>query len=493
MKNKILTLTALVVLGVSAVLRLARPELVGFYYDQGRDALVVWDLWHKGKLFLIGPTTGIEGIFLGPAYYYLIATIYKLANGDPMWVVRFLGILNIVGLVFLYKLGKQYFSAPVGLLAVLFAGLSYYNVMDQRWLSNPNPLTLVSIIIFWLLSKLIRGERNWFPAICLLIGVGLQFEAASAVFFLPSLLIILWLFRKSINLDFKNLCFGAGLFGLTLVPQVWFNFRHENLLLNAFNRFLFAEKSFSQSPLAIIPSRLAFYFETFTNRFSLSSAPFRWLAITLVLVGLLKGLPYLWKNAIFRLGLIWILVPIGGLLFYTGNHGYVWGYYFTGIYPVIYLLVAACLAELLRYRVFGAAIVLLFTIITIGSGWAAFKHHYTTDVLKTDRITLGGSLAVVDWVYQDAGSLPFNVDVYVPPVIPYAYDYLFKWRGDAKYGVSPKVESVGLLYTPYEPDGDHPERLQKWLDRQSGVGSLNKEEKLGALTVQRRSRINYEK
>src|SRR3990167_8398219 len=60
-------------------------EILGFYYDQGRDALVIWDLWHNGKFFLIGPTTGIAGIFRGPFYYYLIAPLYLIGRGDPVW------------------------------------------------------------------------------------------------------------------------------------------------------------------------------------------------------------------------------------------------------------------------------------------------------------------------------------------------------------------------------------------------------------------------
>ncbi|MBI4157851.1 hypothetical protein HY502_03320, partial [Candidatus Woesebacteria bacterium] len=60
-------------------------EILGFYFDQGRDALIIWDLWHSGKLFLIGPTTGIAGIFRGPFYYYLIAPFYLLGGGDPVY------------------------------------------------------------------------------------------------------------------------------------------------------------------------------------------------------------------------------------------------------------------------------------------------------------------------------------------------------------------------------------------------------------------------
>ncbi len=68
--------------------------LLGFYYDQGRDGLVIWDLIHQGKMFLIGPTTGLAGVFLGPFYYYLIAPFYFLGKGDPAYPAVFLAFLS---------------------------------------------------------------------------------------------------------------------------------------------------------------------------------------------------------------------------------------------------------------------------------------------------------------------------------------------------------------------------------------------------------------
>src|SRR3989339_1471952 len=74
------------ILALALFLRTYRvADFLGFWFDQGRDAKVVWDIWHSGKLTLIGPTTGIEGIFLGPFYYYLITPAYILGGGNPVY------------------------------------------------------------------------------------------------------------------------------------------------------------------------------------------------------------------------------------------------------------------------------------------------------------------------------------------------------------------------------------------------------------------------
>ncbi|PIS14569.1 hypothetical protein COT64_01910, partial [Candidatus Shapirobacteria bacterium CG09_land_8_20_14_0_10_39_12] len=85
-----------VILFFAAFFRLYRlDQLLGFWYDQGRDALVIWDLIHYQKFFLIGPVTGIEGIFLGPFYYYLLTPFYLIGRGNPVTAAAGLSWLTV--------------------------------------------------------------------------------------------------------------------------------------------------------------------------------------------------------------------------------------------------------------------------------------------------------------------------------------------------------------------------------------------------------------
>ena len=477
MKSKILFF----VLGLAFLIRWLRPDLVGFYFDQGRDALVIWDLLHKGKLFLIGPTTGVEGIFLGPFYYYLLAPVYWLGKGDPVFPIRFMAILNLGSLWLLYKLGEKYFSKSVGLSAVILAGFSYHYVLGNRWLANPTPLSFFAVLTFWFVAKLIAGQAKWFPVVCLLIGLGVQLEAASAVFFIPSLLITLWIFRKSTNLKARDIFLGFLAFGITLVPQLWFNFRHQNILFSAFFKFLISEKSFIQSPLVIIPERLLFYFNAFTRQLSPAGILERTAMFIFVLVGITKKWSRLIQNPAFKFILIWLFTPMVLLLLYTGNNGYVWDYYFTGVYPLFFLLVAAVIGK----RLIGIIFILVFLTANLFP-----LRDYFMQEKESRRVNLGSSLRVVDWIYEDSKDLPFNVDAYVPPMIPYTYDYLFKWRGETKYKTAPTETRIKNLYTLYEVDPGHPQLFKKWQDRQNGIGKIVFEKSFGAIVVERRERID---
>ena len=52
-----------------------------FIYDQGRDALQIERLI-SGDFTLVGPSTGINGLFLGPLWYYLGIPGYLIGKGN---------------------------------------------------------------------------------------------------------------------------------------------------------------------------------------------------------------------------------------------------------------------------------------------------------------------------------------------------------------------------------------------------------------------------
>jgi len=121
--------------------------------------------------------------------------------------------------------------------------------------------------------------------------------------------------------------------------------------------------------------------------------------------------------------------------------------------------------------------------------WTWTKPYLVAKGNEPDLIVLTNQKQAIDWVYKNVGERKFNVDVYVPPVISYSYDYLFKWLGTTNYHKLSVDSQVPLLYTLYEVDPPHPERLKAWMDRQKGIGKVIKEETFGGITVQERERI----
>jgi len=493
-------------------------DLLQFYYDQGRDALVIWDLWHKSKGFLIGPITGLKGIFLGPLYYYLIAPFYLIGGGNPVYPAVFLAILGTLAVLMLYILGAKMHSKTSGLFAATIGGFSYGIATFNRWLSNPNPILLTSLIFLWSLweiasqneksklppsQKLRWTSKNqklnfWWVLATLMVGVSLQFESASAIFYIPIFFTFtLWItFRDGVSRwrrkipNYRTILFAGLAFFITLLPQIIFDFRHDHILLNNFKGLFLEEKAFRPFTKFILEERGKYFWNVFSSKFMFEEKAFAILFLTIA--GAIFISEYMkFKENILPIFIIFLGVPMVGYILFQGNYGNIYDYYMSGYFLPFILLFSIAMGELWKKKL-GFIIIIFFFIKFFPPNYKALRNYLTSNIL-TRPISLEEQIPVVNWVFDNTrGRGNFNVDVYVPPVIPYAYDYLFLWQGYKRCGENlcgMTKEIVPLLYTFYEPDDDHPERIEAWFNRQKGIGVVEEEYKFGHLTVQRRRRI----
>ena len=474
------------ILSFSAFFRLYRlNDLLGFWYDQGRDALVIWDFLHYGKFFLIGPVTGIEGIYLGPFFYYLLMPFYWLGKGSPVMAAAGQSWLTVGAIFLIYLLGKEIYSREVGLLAAFLYGFSYDLVVFSRWLANPSPLPFFTMIVLFFLYIFVKGRDKALIGAAFFIGLCLQLEAASAVWFLPATLgILFWqrrIFKKPTVLVLAFLAFLA-----TLLPQIVFDWRHQGILRDAFHRFLVGERSFGLSLVQTMRLRLLTYYDVFFGKFSFGQ---KW--VKMGLLALFSATLLFSRKKVFSPGgkllLIWLVSPILGFLLYRGNHGYVWDYYFTGVIPAFIILLAAGLKSLADRNLIPRVVLGIFLILFAFGNIRFIKNYLKTGI----GITLKAQTWAIDWIYEDAKDEEFNIDAYVPPQIFYSYSYLFRWYGQTKYSREPETKLVKNLYTLYEPDGEHPQFLQAWQKRQDTIGKAIKNDFWGDITVQKRERIKF--
>lgn len=504
--NPVFYLLLSVLLLVAFFVRTYRlSDLLGFYYDQGRDALVIWKFIHDGRPFLVGPVTGLEGIFLGPFFYYLITPFYFLGQGDPVYPAAFLGFISTCAIYMVYVLGKEFHSKASGMIAAVITSFSYYIILAGRWLSNPTPIMFTSILLLFCMWKLLNSEKQkWWIAISLITGLSLQLESASAVFFLPVLLVFaLWLFLKSStrNSAFpkgKVFVVSASIFLLTLLPQVLFNFRHENLLFdNAQKIFLEGGKGggFKLSFWEILPIRLTYFWEVFSSKILPGRTHMTTIFTFISLLGLVISKDKLFKSKALPLLLTFLIIPMIGYIFFQGNYGNIYDYYMTGYYLPMILLFSVGLGAIWCKGSMGKIVVIGFFLSFLFLNLTLTKNYLSAGVDGPTHITLGNQLQGVNWIFEDSkGRGEFNVNIYVPPVIPHSYDYLFKWQGYERCGNNLcgmlTDKNVETLYTLYEEDPPHPERLESWLSVYKNTTFLEDEESFGGVTVQRRRRLN---
>lgn len=470
---------------------------LGFYFDQGRDALVIWNFWKNGDLFLLGPTTGIPGIFSGPWYYWLITPLYILGQGNPVWPAVFLSTLSVIGIYFTYLISVELGNPRAGLFTGVIAAFSYYVVITSRWLTNITPMLLIGPVILWAMIKASQKKAWPWPVIAFLTGMSIQIGSSTEVFNLITVIIFfIWQFRLSAKrrrplVTKRIFLISLSLFLVSFTPHIIFDILRGGVLITNLINFV-TSGSFKLSIWEILKIRLSQYDFLFT---SLLLPGDRNYLLPFILGGIwvyTANAKAFLNNSSFKILLLYISVPLVSMIFFQGNFGNVYDYYYSGLYYP-WILLFALPFGLIAKNWGGNIVILVFLLIF-------FK--FNTPVLEEfivkgrTHFTFAHQKKTIEWVYRDAEDKDFNVDVYVPPVIPYAYDYLFKWypttsRFAGLRGTSPSQveERVLLLYTIYELDPPNPQRLEAWLKRQNTIGKVEYEFSFGGITIQRRHRL----
>src|SRR4030042_490912 len=472
-------------------------DLMGFYYDQGRDALVIWKLWHEGRPFLIGPVTGLAGIFLGPFYYYLIAPFYLIGNGNPIYPAIFLAFLTVCGVFMLYYLSWKFLDRTTGIIAATIGSLSYYLILAGRWLANPTPIMFTSMLFLYSLWTIIQSKnRNWWIVASFLIGISLQLESASAVFYIPVILVFTLWQRKRVP-DLKTAIFAFVIFIVILLPQTLFNIRHDNLIFNNFKRVLVEEKSFRLDFWQVFKIRLSYFWQVFYSKIFMEKSILAVVFTGASAIVLLSKFKSKEEFLPVKLLFIFLFVPMIGYIFFQGNFGNIYDYYMTCYYFPMILLFSLGLGIAWK-KLIGKILVIAFFVIFLGINISAIKNYLSAGVDGPEHITLGNELQAVNWVFENSHDLSkFKVDVYVPPVFPHSYDYLFLWQGSLRQAQGKtgceenlcglvKDGETEVIYTLYEVDPHHPERLETWYSKFGGWTEIEKEVKFGGITVEKR-------
>ena len=126
-----------------------------FNMDNARDMVDVREMIVLKKPRLIGPTSAIEGLFNGPAWYYLLSLPFIVSNGEPYASIILEIGLWVIGGFFLLKLVSKWGSwlvLPVGFIWVV----SDYIVLATRYAFNPNPVTFLTPVLIFAIEKFIK-------------------------------------------------------------------------------------------------------------------------------------------------------------------------------------------------------------------------------------------------------------------------------------------------------------------------------------------------
>ncbi len=452
-----------------------------FTYDQGRDLLVLKDIVTSGNIRLIGPTSGIEGVFHGVWWYWLLVPFYIIFQGDPKFIITAFGILSSLVIVVAFYLGKMMKDWKLG---IIFAGLSatsqhFISVAAQLWNPNMLPLLIMMYLIcLWIFLKR-TGHFYW---CAFFLGAIFEFHIGfGGMLILATILAII--FTKTF-LSIKESFLSFVAFCLWLLPRLIFDLRHDFLQTKSIIKYLQHPQAVqNQLPLfSRLIDRLKTFWDAFIYAYANNQTIIYILLVLLCFIFMIKVFQNKQDKVFLRFNLILLL----GILFLaTLYQNALWDYYLIGIPAMLLPFVSLVLYQIVKWRPpIGWLIFLILLIVNISPG------NFFKPAWAGDASVYFNQIKVIDEIYRHAQNQPFNVSVYSPSSIDYNYEYLFSWYGQKKYGYIPdRQNNLSQVFFIIEPDPWNKGLREIWIKDRVGDGkTLWYQDFTGEILVEQRIR-----
>ena len=483
-KTSTVLLILLIILGLYLRISGTLNGVFAFTFDQGKDFLTLRDLIYNHKLQLIGATSGIDGVFHGVWWYWFMAPLFWLTGGNPQLVVLSFNIFSALIIPLVFILGKRIVDTRLGLILAGMTAVSRFvlGTATQFWHPNIEP---VLVVLFLLAIYRYFKKGTGFGWVGLASGAIFEFQLLFGGLFTAAFLVTAMVMRLTPQKK-DWLRFGLG-FSLWLIPRIIFDLRHGFLQLKSFFNYVWnpAQSRWDVPLILRIFDRLHTTFvllnDTYGRGYSIITAVIMVITVAATAYFTFKSHDPVLKKLVIFITLI-ILGIVGGASIYTKA---VWNYYLIGL-PFLSLPFAGFGFQMLMRRLRYLGVILFIGwLMWLWEPWSGLSGPW-----EGDASVYINQLRVVDTVLDDIKDSPFNVQVYTPAVIDYAYDYLFLWRGETRDGHVPdRKGSQKLVYLIIEPEIWNPKIKEAWLRDREGDGTIVWHKKFpGGIEVEKRVR-----
>ncbi len=218
-KNKVMLLI-LVIFLFELFLRFYQMNLKNpFGYDQVDNAWAAKNLIVNNQFPFVGMVAKANsGIFIGPAYYYIVAFFYWIFDLHPAASLAISVATGIFTFWVIFYVSKKLFSMEFAIIALLLNSFNFKTILFDGIQWPVQLLPAISLIIFYLLYKVILGDIK--KLIPLAIFVGFAFNLHFTAIFFPIIIILsLPLFPRKKE-TFKYIFLSLPFFIIWLIPNI---------------------------------------------------------------------------------------------------------------------------------------------------------------------------------------------------------------------------------------------------------------------------------
>lgn len=435
-------------------------QSVFFYFDQARDAIVSRNIIEKKDFKIQGPSVSgtSDSVYHGVIYYYLIAPLYYLSNGNPIFVAHFLAIIGALTVFVIYVLGKEIFSSKkVGLLAALFLTFSSASTQQHTWLSNPQLSSLILSLVYLYIWRIFFSTKTKllidYVVFAILLSLSVQVALQSVVVLGSVLLASLYKMLKNKTWKIFSLKIFLIIIGV-------FSIGISSMLLTEF--LMWSRGILNFSSLNLADHQIGFfsainqialkYFEI-TKYYLAAEENWLFLFICFMIIGL--GIKKISKRTLLW-ACLFLFAPLWLLLWHYRDPNHT----FIGVELVIYLLLAKGFLELSKLSLWSKIItyvfVFIFIILQLSSLHKAHINRTTIYGIQKGAF-LSEQLALIKQTYLIADGECFSFSSLTSPyMINTTWSYLYNCFGN-ELGQRPFF--IGMSQVGYPGEGLLPEAV----------------------------------
>lgn len=434
---------------------------IAFWYDPARDLLAGLD--NLKKLTLIGPTSGIPGLFYGP-YWIWMLSIGLLISHDPRivaFIVAALPYFIILPFVF-YTLSSVVGRGSAVIGWSLFM-LAYGGYSVQLW--NPHPAPLLIFIALTLLVFMPQKIKTIYDGAYIILtgfiaGLLVQFHISLGIAVVSGMILYqladyivqcIKQKKKGIILSYIVIfCLFVGGIFISALPFFIFEIRHGFNQIQTIITTLVTPHSVVGVTGISDGQIISFFIERYSRLISLP-------LLASVCIGIITIAVYVYERRnnksksnpyISRIFQISTFIGVWVLIVYLSSRNPVWDYHFIGVEVLfVFLLIALISRARILLYIYGVIVIYM----------ASMSLHSLYQEAKLDPIRLT-SLAtkeyVVEKIFKDAPDSNFAIIAYNPAIYTYDYDYLIQWIAKEEKRDLPVKDSeqVDIVYLIFPPD-----------------------------------------
>lgn len=442
LQKKILTLIFIGILIISGILRYLQTKNFNsaFTYDQARDMLDIRVIAGFYDLKVFGPTTSINGLKLGPYYYYLNLPAFWLGQGNPQALVYWNIILFLLTAIVIFKFFYKRNLVLGFLISTIFL-MAPQLFMVTRYFWNANAAIYLIVFYFLGLWNFLENKNKKNALIFgILAALIIQFQAAfGSVCVIFSFLVII-LSKSKIN--FKYYLIG---FLPWFLPQLIFEIKNKFLMTKLFLGIFNGSNSVLGDKIPI-NQVFGMHWKTimpfFEGQFMLPYG---------VGLGLLiAAFVIIFINKKYRkIGLYFLGFIIFALIYFIVIYQHeLKTWYVEGLRVWYCFVLGTAMVSVIKYKKVFYALLILFLIRSFYLSVIDQIIYTKSNIKSDDPKNMGNLMRNIDWVYEKANGSGFKAYDYLPEVYDYSTQYLYWWYGQKKYGYVPEKISYSLIDVP---------------------------------------------